>query len=174
MNMHQIIRQRYQKVVDPAHIGGRTTMKWTRTGPLAPPLAPLAHSIAPHCSLRLRAPLRSFIQSLAHSLAPELMGKLKVVCAFISHSYHLCRVCGGVNLNVGCRVHSRGRRVRQHGFFRLSTPPPKLPRPPSRREPCSPKKPQAASEIKPNQNEVIMASQLLGNIIEWTLSTTQH
>ena len=30
---------------------------------------------APHCSLRSRTPLRSFVLSLAHSLAPELMGK---------------------------------------------------------------------------------------------------
>ena len=35
------------------------------TGPLAPPFArslgPLTHSLAPLCSLRLRAPLRSFV-----------------------------------------------------------------------------------------------------------------
>ena len=48
-------------------------------GPFAPPfaclLAPLTHSLAPHCSLRSRAPLRSFVRSLAHSLTPALMGK---------------------------------------------------------------------------------------------------
>ena len=38
-------------------------------------LAQLTHSLDPHCSLRLRAPLRSFARSLAHSLTPELMGK---------------------------------------------------------------------------------------------------
>ena len=41
------------------------------TGPLAPPfahlLAPLIHSHALHCSLRLRAPLGSFDRSLPHS-----------------------------------------------------------------------------------------------------------
>ena len=31
-------------------------------------LAPLTHSLAPHCSLRSRAPLRSFVRSLARSL----------------------------------------------------------------------------------------------------------
>ena len=49
------------------------------TGPFTPPfacsLAPLTQSLAPHCSLRSRAPLRSFVRSLAHSLTPELMGK---------------------------------------------------------------------------------------------------
>ena len=46
------------------------------TGPLARPLArslaPLTHSLAPHCSLHSRAPLRSLVLSLAyfaHSLA---------------------------------------------------------------------------------------------------------
>ena len=43
--------------------------------PLTRSLTPLTHSLAPHCSLRSRAPLRSFVRSLAHSLAPELMGK---------------------------------------------------------------------------------------------------
>ena len=42
---------------------------------LARSLALLTHSIAPHCSNRLRAPLRSFVRSLAHSLTLELMGK---------------------------------------------------------------------------------------------------
>ena len=50
-----------------------------RIGPLTRPLtrslAPLTHSLAAHCSLRSRAPLRSFVCSLAHSLTPELMGK---------------------------------------------------------------------------------------------------
>ena len=59
---------------------GRITMKSTRTwpfaGPLAHSLAPLTHSLAPYCSLRSRAPLRSFVRSLARSLAPELMGKI--------------------------------------------------------------------------------------------------
>ena len=43
--------------------------------PLARSLTPLTHSLAPHCSLRSRAPLRSITFSLAYSLAPELMGK---------------------------------------------------------------------------------------------------
>ena len=53
---------------------GRLTMKWTRevgTGPFAPPfprsLAPLTHLLALHCSLRSRAPLRSFTRSLRSS-----------------------------------------------------------------------------------------------------------
>ena len=50
-----------------------------RTGSFAPLLAsslePLTHSLRPHCSLRSRSPLRSFVRSLAHSLAPKLMGK---------------------------------------------------------------------------------------------------
>ena len=41
------------------------------TGPLTRPLAPLTHSLALHCSLRSRAPLRSFIRSLVHSLPWE-------------------------------------------------------------------------------------------------------
>ena len=49
------------------------------TGPFAPPfarlLAPLIHSLALHCSLCSRTPLRSFVCSLAHSITPELMGK---------------------------------------------------------------------------------------------------
>ena len=36
---------------------------------------PLTHSLVPHCSLRSRAPLRSFVRSLAHSVAPKLMEK---------------------------------------------------------------------------------------------------
>ena len=32
-------------------------------------VAPLVHSLIPHCSLRSRAPLRSFVPSLAHSEA---------------------------------------------------------------------------------------------------------
>ena len=35
----------------------------------------LVHSLAPNCSLRSGAPLRSFARSLAYSFAPELMGK---------------------------------------------------------------------------------------------------
>ena len=42
------------------------------TGPVARPftrsLALLTHWLAPHCSLRSRAPLRSFVRSLARSL----------------------------------------------------------------------------------------------------------
>ena len=45
------------------------------TRPLAHSLAPLTHSLALHCSLRSRAPLRSVVRSLAHTLAIELMGK---------------------------------------------------------------------------------------------------
>ena len=51
----------------------------TSTGPLARPLARLLASLtnlfAPHCSLRPRAPLRSFVRSLDHLLTLELMGK---------------------------------------------------------------------------------------------------
>ena len=36
-------------------------------------LAPHTHSLAPHCSLRSRAPLHSFVRSLAHSFAPPLV-----------------------------------------------------------------------------------------------------
>ena len=60
---------------------GRMTMKSTRGVMghsllrLLVSLAPLTHSLAPHCSLRSRAPLRSFVCSLAYSLTPELMGK---------------------------------------------------------------------------------------------------
>ena len=36
--------------------------------------APPPHLLALHCSLRSRAPLRSFVHSLAHSLTPELLG----------------------------------------------------------------------------------------------------
>ena len=60
---------------------GRMTMKSTRRVAghsllrFARSLAPLTHSLAPHCSLRSRAPLRSLVHSLAHSLTPELMGK---------------------------------------------------------------------------------------------------
>ena len=46
------------------------------TGSFAPPLTrsltPLTHSLAPHCSLRSRAPLRSFVRSLARSLTHSL------------------------------------------------------------------------------------------------------
>ena len=57
-------------------------LKWVKidvlsTGSFAPLfarlLAPLTHLLAPHCSLRSRAPLRSFVLSLARSRAPELM-----------------------------------------------------------------------------------------------------
>ena len=62
---------------------------WNRdvsTGPLAPPLArslaPLTHSLAPHCSV-------------AHSLAPELMGKkflsIKATRRFHTFSTHSAR-----------------------------------------------------------------------------------
>ena len=47
----------------------RMTMKSTRRV-LGHSLAPLTHSLAPHCSLRSRAPLRSFVpshRSLTHS-----------------------------------------------------------------------------------------------------------
>ena len=36
----------------------------------------LTLSLAPHCSLHSRAPLRSFVRSLDHSLTPELYGKV--------------------------------------------------------------------------------------------------
>ena len=49
------------------------------TRPLALPfvhsLAPLTRSLAPDCSLHLRATLCSLICSLAHSLTPSLVGK---------------------------------------------------------------------------------------------------
>ena len=50
------------------------------TGPLARPfarsLAPLAHSLAPDCSLRSRPPLRSLIRSLAHFAHSLARGKV--------------------------------------------------------------------------------------------------
>ena len=50
-----------------------------RTGLFAPllasSLAPLTHSLPPHCSLRSRAPVRSFFFPLAHLHTAELMGK---------------------------------------------------------------------------------------------------
>ena len=53
-------------------------MGWM-TGPFAPPLtrflSPLTHLLATHCTLRPRAPPRSFYCSLGHSFTPELMGK---------------------------------------------------------------------------------------------------
>ena len=68
-----------------AHDAGKAAAQWGRTaknrdvstGPLARPfarlLAPLSH--LPHCLLRSRALLRSFVHLLAHSLTPELVGK---------------------------------------------------------------------------------------------------
>ena len=49
----------------------RLRCQWEHsTGPFAPPFArsptPLTRSLAPHCSLRLRAPLRSLARSLIH------------------------------------------------------------------------------------------------------------
>ena len=45
------------------------------TGPFAPPfarsLAPLNHSLAPHCLLCLRHSLRSFVRPLVRSLTPD-------------------------------------------------------------------------------------------------------
>ena len=43
--------------------------------PLARSLPPLTRSLATHCSLCSRAPLRSLVRSLAPSLAPELVGQ---------------------------------------------------------------------------------------------------
>ena len=43
-------------------------------------LAPLTHLLAPHCLLRSRAPLRSFVHSLAYSLNAELVGKWMSGC----------------------------------------------------------------------------------------------
>ena len=40
--------------------------------PFARSLAPLTHSLAPRCSFRSRAPLRSLVSSLARSLAHSL------------------------------------------------------------------------------------------------------
>ena len=76
------------------------------TGPFASPftrsLAPLTHSLAPHCSLRSRAPLRSFAHSLAHSLIPELMGKrffsMNKTCRFHTFSAH-CAM-GGSHIHI--------------------------------------------------------------------------
>ena len=49
------------------------------TGPLTHPfarsLAPFTHSLAPHCSIHLCAPLRSFVRLLTQSITPELVGK---------------------------------------------------------------------------------------------------
>ena len=63
----------------------RTAKNWdVSNGPLARPfalsLAPLTHSLARHCWLRLRAPLRSLVCSLAHSLTPQLVGKWMTRC----------------------------------------------------------------------------------------------
>ena len=51
-------------------------------GPFVPlfarSLAPLTHLLAPHSSLRSRAPLRSLVRSLAHLLTPVLVGKCDI------------------------------------------------------------------------------------------------
>ena len=64
------------------------------TGPLACPfarsLAPLTRLLAPHCSLRSRAPLRSLVRSLAHSLAPELVGQWNIFVQFSRCPESLC------------------------------------------------------------------------------------
>ena len=79
-----------------------TRSQWFKTswfqdvsnGPLAHPLArslaPLTRSLAPHCSLRSRAPLRSLVRSLAHSLAPELVGQWNIFVQFSRCPESLC------------------------------------------------------------------------------------
>ena len=56
-------------------------------GPLA---YPLTRSLAPHCSLRSRAPLRSLVRSPTHSLAPELVGKWNIFVPFSKCAESLC------------------------------------------------------------------------------------
>ena len=65
------------------------------TGPLAPSLTPLTHSLAPN---RSHAPLLSFVRSLIHSLSQELKGE-RFLCSVhefdVSISYHLSPQCSG-------------------------------------------------------------------------------
>ena len=44
---------------------------YVSTGPIARSLAPLTHSLAPHCSHRSRAPLRSLVRPRAHELVGQ-------------------------------------------------------------------------------------------------------
>ena len=88
--------------ISPSHCKPRRIARWVRkarnrdvsTGPLACPfacsLAPLTRLLAPHCSLRSRAPLRSLVRSLAHSLAPELVGQRIIFVQFSKCSESLC------------------------------------------------------------------------------------
>ena len=57
--------------------------------PLASSLAPLTRSLAPHCSLRSHAPLRSLAHLLAHSLAHKLVGQYII---FLPSYYFVFRV----------------------------------------------------------------------------------
>ena len=70
------------------------------TGPfarsLARSLAPLTHSLAPHCSLCSRAPLRSF----AHSLASELMGKRFMSMNLMRRFHTISTHCASVHRSV--------------------------------------------------------------------------
>ena len=59
--------------------------------PLARSLAPLTHWLAPYCSLRSRAPLRSLVRSVARSLTrSQARGTVKIVMsqfqAALNHS----------------------------------------------------------------------------------------
>ena len=69
-------------------LGIQTAAQWIKTaknwdgstGPIARSfarsLAPITYSLAPHCSLCSRAPLRSFVRSFVHSLTPKLVGNM--------------------------------------------------------------------------------------------------
>ena len=54
-----------------------------------------SHLLAPHSSLRSRAPLRSFDRSLAHSLTPELMERI---------SYSFSPLCGPTMVQINLRT----------------------------------------------------------------------
>jgi len=73
----------------------------TSTEPLARPIARSA--LVPHCSLRSRASLCSFVCSLTFSLAPEHAGRRNIFVRFSRRSESLCLVfvwhLFGVNFN---------------------------------------------------------------------------
>ena len=73
----------------PSHCGhGTNKNRDVGTGPLAHPfarpLAPLTRSLAPHCSLRSRPPLRSLVRSLAHFAHSLARGKVNYQMAILS------------------------------------------------------------------------------------------
>ena len=71
----------------------RDVSSGTLARPFACLLAPLTHLLAPHCSLRLRAPRRSFVRSLTHS--PPGHGKevLSMIGnLFISYRFNPSRI----------------------------------------------------------------------------------